>query len=399
MKRIAINTGGGDAPGLNGVIRAATLSAIHRGWEVIGIREGYGGLIDPSGAGLIHLDRDAVRGIAHIGGTILGTTNRGDPFNYPVEQNGKKVPMDVSEQVVRRFGELGCEALIALGGDGSMHLATKLLARGLPRVIGVPKTIDNDLLGTDVTFGFETAVATATDALDKLHTTAQAHRRVMVVEVMGRYAGWIALHAGIAGGADAILLPELPYRLEPLLEKLDSRYKGGRPFAIVVVAEGARPAGGEMVFRAEKSAFEEHAVLGGIAERVSRQVSDAAGYESRSLVLGHLQRGGSPCTFDRVLAQRLGAAAARYLDESAQSGLVAMVNGSTRLVPFAEVLGGTRKVSPDDELVLTARSLGIALGDEPPGTFIAKKPESPPVSGVAARGDGIIPITGREPAT
>jgi ATP-dependent phosphofructokinase / diphosphate-dependent phosphofructokinase len=396
MRRIAINTGGGDAPGLNGVIRAATLSAINRGWEVIGIREGYGGLIDPSGDGLIRLDREAVRGIAHIGGTILGTTNRGDPFNYPVEQNGKKVPLDVSEQVVRRFAELGCEALIALGGDGSMNLATKLMARGLPRVIGVPKTIDNDLLGTDVTFGFETAVATATDAIDKLHTTAQAHRRVMVVEVMGRYAGWIALHAAIAGGADAILLPEVPYRLEPLFEKLASRYQGGRPFAIFVVAEGAKPAGGEMLFRGEKSVFKEHAVLGGIAERISQQISEATGYESRSLVLGHLQRGGSPCTFDRVLAQRLGAAAARYLDESSESGLVAMVNGSTKLVPFSEVMGGTRTVEPDDELVITARSLGMAFGDEAPGTFFKKPVEVSPVSGVATRSDGIAPIAASE---
>jgi ATP-dependent phosphofructokinase / diphosphate-dependent phosphofructokinase len=387
MKRIAINTGGGDAPGLNGVIRAATLSAINHGWEVVGIREGYGGLIDPSGDGLITLDRDAVRGIAHTGGTILGTTNRGDPFNYPVLQDGKMVPMDLSGRVVSRFEELGCEALIALGGDGSMNLATRLMARGLPRVIGVPKTIDNDLRGTDVTFGFETAVATATDAIDKLHTTAQAHRRVMVVEVMGRYAGWIALHAAIAGGGDAILIPEIPYRMEPLYEKLESRYKGGRPFALVVVAEGATPAGGAMMFRGEKSVFKEHAVLGGIAERISQQITEATGYESRSLVLGHLQRGGSPCTFDRVLAQRLGAAAARYLDESTESGLVAMVNGSTRLVPFAEVIGGTRNVTPTDELVLTARSLGIAFGDEAPGTFKRKPAEPPPVSGVATRAD------------
>jgi ATP-dependent phosphofructokinase / diphosphate-dependent phosphofructokinase len=382
MKRIAINTGGGDAPGLNGVIRAATLGAINRGWEVIGIREGYSGLIDPSGDGLVMLDRDAVRGIAHIGGTILGTTNRGDPFNYPVQEDGVMVPRDVSEQVVRRFQELGCEALIALGGDGSMNLATRLMARGLPRVIGVPKTIDNDLLGTDVTFGFETAVATATDAIDKLHTTAQAHRRVMVVEVMGRYAGWIALHAGIGGGGDVILIPEVPYRMEPIVEKLRSRYENGRPFALVVVAEGAKAAGGDMMFRGEKSVFKEHAVLGGIAERISQQVTELTGYESRSLVLGHLQRGGSPVTFDRVLAQRLGSAAARYLDETTESGLVAMVNGSTKLVPFAEVMGGTRNVAPSDELVMTARSLGIAFGDEAPGAFAKKSSEGAPASRV-----------------
>ena len=376
MKRIAINTGGGDAPGLNAVIRAATLGAINRGWEVIGIREGYAGLLEPSADGILPLDRDAVRGIAHIGGTILGTTNRGDPFNYPVQENGKLVPKDVSGELVRRFNELGCQALIALGGDGSMNLATRLMARGLPRVIGVPKTIDNDLLGTDVTFGFDTANSFATEAIDRLHTTAEAHRRIIVVEVMGRYAGWIALHAGIAGGADAILIPEIPYRLEAIAEKIAWRYANRRTFAIVVAAEGARPAGGEMVFRGEKSLFKEHAVLGGIAERISRELSEATGFESRSLVLGHLQRGGSPCTYDRVLAQRLGSAAARYADETEESGLVAMVNGSTRLVPFAEVLGGTRNVMPGDELVLTARTLGIAFGDEPPGTF-KDKPAAP----------------------
>jgi ATP-dependent phosphofructokinase / diphosphate-dependent phosphofructokinase len=201
---------------------------------------------------------------------------------------------------------------------------------------------------------------------------------------MGRYAGWIALHAGISGGADAILLPEIPYRPERLFEKLDSRYKNGRPFAIVVVAEGAKPAGGDLTYRAEKSVFKEHAVLGGVAERIAHQIMEATGYESRSLVLGHLQRGGSPCTFDRVLAQRLGAAATRYLEETTESGLVAMVNGRTRLVPFSKVAGGTRNVMPEDELVVTARSLGIAFGDEPAGTFL-RKLEAPPVSGVATR--------------
>jgi ATP-dependent phosphofructokinase / diphosphate-dependent phosphofructokinase len=391
MKRVAINTGGGDAPGLNGVIRAATLAAIGRGWEVIGIREGYNGMLDPSGEGLLQLDREAVRGIAHIGGTILGTTNRSDPFNFPVAVDGKLVPRDESERVVRRFKELGCEALIALGGDGSMSIATRLIERGLPRVIGVPKTIDNDLLGTDVTFGFETAVATATDALDKLHTTAQAHRRVMVVEVMGRYAGWIALHAAIAGGGDVILIPEIPYSLEPLVEKLHSRYKGGRPFAIVVAAEGAKAAGGEMMFRGEKSVFKEHGLLGGIADRIAQQLAEATGYETRSLVLGHLQRGGSPVTYDRVLAQRLGTAAARYLDETTDSGLVAMSGGHTRLVPFKEVMGGTRNVTLGDELVLTARGLGIAFGDEAPGTFLRTAAEGMPSSGVASKA-GLLPF-------
>jgi 6-phosphofructokinase 1 len=243
------------------------------------------------------------------------------------------------------------------------------MERGLPRVIGVPKTIDNDLLGTEVTFGFETAVTTATDALDKLHTTAQAHRRVMVVELMGRHAGWIALHAGIAGGADVILIPELPYDIQRVCEKIHARYRSGRRFAIVVVAEGAKEKGGELVFRGDKSEFKEHAVLGGIAERVAKQIGELTEYETRSLVLGHLQRGGSPGTFDRVLAQRLGCAATRYLADTQESGLVAMAGGKTRLVPFSEVTGGTRTVDPDDELVHTARGLGLCFGDEPAGSF------------------------------
>lgn len=372
MKRIAINTGGGDAPGLNAVIRAVVLSALARGWEVLGIREGYLGLLEDDPELLVRLDRDAVRGIAHLGGTVLGTTNRGDPFTYPVMESGKLVPRDVSERLVRRFRELELDALVALGGDGSMSLATRLMERGLPRVVGVPKTIDNDLLGTEVTFGFETAVATATDALDKLHTTAQAHRRVMVVELMGRYAGWISLHAGIAGGADVILIPEIPYDIEAVCEKIHARYKSGRRFAIVVVAEGAKERGGDMVFReGTKSEFKEHAVLGGVAERLAKQISERTPYETRSLVLGHLQRGGSPVTFDRVLAQRLGCAATKYLAETDASGLVAMVGGKTQLVPFAEVAKGTRNVDPSDELVETARSLGLCFGDEPPGTFSA----------------------------
>ncbi len=369
IKRIAINTGGGDAPGLNAVIRAVALSAHALGWEVVGIREGYRGLLDPDPSYLVTLDPDRVRGIAHLGGTILGTTNKGDPFRYPVMRDGKWVPEDVSERVVRRFKELGFDALVALGGDGSMSLATRLLGCGLPRVVGVPKTIDNDLKGTDVTFGFQTAVDTATEAIDRLHTTAQSHRRVMVVEVMGRNAGWIALHAGIGGGADVILLPEIPFTLDAVCDKLNSRYQRGREFAIVVVAEGAKLGPTGPLYKGGKGDFREHAQLGGIAEALSRLIGSATGYETRSVVLGHLQRGGSPVTFDRVLAQRFGCAAVRYLKESNDSGLVAMRGGHTQLVSFADVTGGTRSVDPNDELVLTARSLGICLGDEAPGTF------------------------------
>jgi 6-phosphofructokinase 1 len=310
-----------------------------------------------------------VRGIAHLGGTILGTTNRGDPFNYPVLVQGQKVPTDLSGRLVERFNALSIDALVALGGDGSMSLARRLLDRGIPRVIGVPKTIDNDLKGTNVTFGFATAVATATEAIDKLHSTAQAHRRVMVVEVMGRHAGWIALHAGIAGGADVILMPEIPYSFERVCEKLRERYDSGSDFAIVVVSEGAKETGAEATYKLGKDAFKEHAVLGGIGERLARQIESSTGYESRCVVLGHLQRGGSPVSFDRLLAQRMGCAAVRYLAEGSERGMVAQVAGEIRLVPFEQVVGGTRSVDTSCDTVTTGRELGICFGDEQEGWF------------------------------
>jgi 6-phosphofructokinase 1 len=368
--RLAISTGGGDAPGLNAVIRAVVLSARRRGWDVIGVRNGYQGLLADGDHLLLPLDSDAVRGIAHLGGTILGTTNRGDPFNYPVERDGKVVAMDLSSRLVQRVRELGIDVVVALGGDGSMSLAVKLLDAGLPRVIGVPKTIDNDLHGTDITFGFETAVATATDAIDKLHTTAAAHQRVMVVEVMGRYAGWIALHSGISGGADVVLIPEIPYDMAAVCEKIERRYARGREFAIVVVAEGAAPKGGHMVFKGERGEFKEHALLGGLAEQVAREISARTGRETRSLVLGHLQRGGSPVTSDRLLAQRLGCSATRVIEACSHSGMVAMVAGHVRFIPFEQLQLGPRTVDPaTSDLVLTGRELGMCFGDEPPGTF------------------------------
>jgi ATP-dependent phosphofructokinase / diphosphate-dependent phosphofructokinase len=370
IRRIAINTGGGDAPGLNAVIRSVALSALNRGWEVLGIRRGYEGFLESDPGAVFSLDRDRVRGIFHLGGTILGTTNRGDPFMYPVMQEGKNMPTDVSDRIVSRFRELGIDALIALGGDGSMTIARKMIERGLPRVIGVPKTIDNDLKGTNVTFGFATAVATTTDALDKLHSTAQAHRRVMVVEVMGRHAGWIALHAGIAGGADVILIPEIPYHLERVCEKIEERYLRRSDFAIVVVAEGAKEVGADVLYKAGKDAFKEHAVLGGIGERLARQIEDKTNQEARSVVLGHLQRGGSPVAFDRLLAQRMGCAAVRYVASTDASGMVAQVGGEMVLVPFDQVVGGTRTVELGSDEVETGRDLGICFGDEPVGTFL-----------------------------
>jgi phosphofructokinase-like protein len=371
IRKIAVTTGGGDAPGLNAVIRAVTLSARWRGWDVIGIRYGYRGLIEDDPSFVIRLDRDAVRGITHVGGTILGSTNRGDPFHYPVVKDGIAVATDLSERVVRRAKELGIDAFVAIGGDGSIKLASQLLERGLPRVVAVPKTIDNDLAGTDVTFGFQTAVATATDALDKVHSTAHSHERVMVVEVMGRFAGWIALYAGISGSADVILIPEIPFDIEVVAEKILRRERRGRPFSIVVVAEGAKPKGGTEMYLAQKDAFQEYGRLGGIAAQVADQIGALTGKETRSLVLGHLQRGGAPVTADRLLALRLGCAATRFLASSRTESAMMAVRGQSILpVSLSEATAGLRSVPLDSEILETGRDLGLCFGDEPRGTFL-----------------------------
>jgi len=364
--KIAINTGGGDAPGLNAVVRAVVISAEARGWEVWGIKYGYRGLIEESEQGLVRLTRESVRGISHLGGTILGSTNRGDPFNYPVKNAaGVKEPVDVSARLVQRFKDLGFDALVALGGDGSIALASRLLDCGLPRVIAVPKTIDNDLPATDVTFGFETAVATATNALDNLHSTAAAHERVMVVEVMGRYAGWIGLHAGIAGGADVVLIPEIPFSIETVAAKVLQRERLGRTFSMVVVAEGAKPVGGSMIYQSKKDNFKQHGRLGGVGEVVGAAIAERTGKEARAVVLGHLQRGGGPVSSDRLLALRLGTAATRFLQESTESGMVATRQGVVSLIPLREATNGIRTVPPDSDVVRAGRELGVCFGDEP----------------------------------
>lgn len=378
IRRIAVNTGGGDAPGLNAVIRAVAISAMGRGWEVLGIRYGYRGLIEDDPAGVVSLDRNSVRGIHHLGGTILGSTNRGDPFRYPMMKDGQLVPTDVSGKVIRRLEELGVDALVAIGGDGSIKLSAKLLERGLPRVIAVPKTIDNDLSGTDQTFGFDTAVATATEAIDKLHTTAQAHERVMVVEVMGRHAGWIALYSGIAGGADVVLIPELPFDIERVCDKIRWREVMNRRFAIVVVAEGATEVGGAAVFKEGAGQFKEHGQLGGMAERVAHEIQLRTGKETRSIVLGHLQRGGSPVMTDRVLALRLGCAATRFIADTTTSGLVAIRGNAIQLVPIADGTARIRTVPLDSDVLLTGRQLGICFGDEQPESFEPSLTPPPP---------------------
>jgi 6-phosphofructokinase 1 len=361
IRRIAINTGGGDAPGLNAVIRAVVLSAGRLGWEVVGIKKGYLGLLDPRQ--VLTLSPESVRGIAHLGGTILGTSNRGSPFEFPVEAaDGTAATVDRSDEVVAGFHRLGLDALIAIGGDGSMKIAHGLAAKGIP-VVGVPKTIDNDLEGTVVTFGFDTATTVATEAIDRLHSTAEAHERVFVVEVMGRYAGWIALESGIAGGADVILLPEIPYRLAAVCRKIGEREARGRHFSIVVAAEGAHPAGGERIVRGPREPGRE-VRLGGIGERLAEELAGATGKETRSVVLGHLQRGGRPTPRDRLLALRFGAAAVRMIAERRFSVMVALDPPEVSAVPLSSAIRRMKCVPLDCDTLATARQMGLCLGDE-----------------------------------
>jgi 6-phosphofructokinase 1 len=361
IRRIAINTGGGDAPGLNAVIRSVVLSAIGRGWDVLGIRRGYAGLLDTSK--IVQLDRDSVRGITHIGGTILGTTNKGDPFEFPVTLPGQPTTLiDRSDEVVENFHRLGIDALIAIGGDGSMRIASRFAAKGIP-IVGVPKTIDNDLTGTVVTFGFDTAVTVATEAIDRLHSTAEAHERVMVVEVMGRYAGWIALHSGVAATADAILIPEIPFKIEHVCEKITDREAHGRRFAIVVVAEGAIPDGGVMSVKGKEIGRE--VLLGGIGEFVAKEIEHRTGKETRTVVLGHLQRGGQPTTFDRLLALRFGAAAVRLIEQGIFNHMVALDPPAVLAVPLEVATSRLKTVPLESDTMLTARDLGVSFGDRP----------------------------------
>lgn len=360
--RLAINTGGGDAPGLNAVIRAVVLSALNRGWEVIGIRRGYEGLMD--GDGLVPMGLDTVQGLTARGGTILGTTNRGNPLRFPRHRpDGTVELVDRSGELLEAFRRNDLDALVAIGGDGSLHIAAELSKRGLP-VVGVPKTIDNDLAATDVTFGFHTAVQTASDAIDKLHSTAASHSRIMVVELMGRDAGWIALYGGLAGAADVILLPEIPYDLEAVVAHLEAKMRRGPTYAIVVVAEGAFPKNGDvsLVEEAKPGAAPRY---GGLAERVATAIAERTDFETRSLVLGHLQRGGQPIAFDRILSLRFGAAAVELVRRGDFGCMVALDATGVRAVPLADAVSRTKTVPLDAEEILTARKLGICLGDAP----------------------------------
>jgi phosphofructokinase-like protein len=358
--RIAISTGGGDAPGLNAVIRAVVLSALHRGWHSYGILRGYEGLL--SFDGVVPLGAEQVRGITHLGGTILGTTNRGNPFRYVIrDADGTEREVDRSGDLVAAFQASGFDALVSIGGDGSLGISYELWKKGIP-VVCVPKTIDNDVVGTQRSFGYDTAVSTATDAIDKLHSTAESHNRVMVVEVMGRYAGWIALTSGLSGSADVILLPEIPFDIEKVCTKIRGREASGRRFSIVVVAEGAKPKDGEIVLL-ERRGVGTVDRLGGIGGKVARAIEERTGKETRTLVLGHLQRGGSPTTYDRLLALRFGAAAVRAIAERCFGVMVGLNGPTITRVPLADVVGRSKNVPLDSDIIATVRDLGISLGD------------------------------------
>ncbi len=362
MSRIGILTGGGDAPGLNAVIRAVVHTAKNEfDLEVLGLRNGFDGLVEPESVSV--LSRSEVRGILSHGGTILGAANRGNPFARKMIVNGQEEIRDMSTEALRNIEQLKLDSLIVVGGDGTLRISKALCERGAP-IIGVPKTIDNDMGGTDQTFGFSTAMRTATEAIDKLHTTAESHHRVMVLELMGRDAGWIALSAGISGGADVILIPEIPFDIQPVIDRCRARAKHGSYFSIMAVAEGALAKGGHQNYKIAAHGLH-IARLGGIGQKVADQIHDKAGLETRCTVLGHLQRGGTPTPFDRWLATRYGAAAVRLAHAGKHGMMVNLRGRHIGAIPLAEALAKTPKlVDPDGDLVATARGMGIVFGDE-----------------------------------
>ena len=358
--KIGLLTGGGDAPGLNAVLRTAVLSAVNRGWEVVGIRHGFAGLLgEPD---IMPLNRSSVSGIAHLGGTILRTTNKGNPLCFPVKcDDGSYAEKDCTDELIENARQLGITALVAIGGDGTLGIALELVRRGL-KIVGVPKTIDNDVSGTITSFGFDTAVNTAIEAIDKLHTTAESHDRVMVMEVMGRHAGFIALHAGVAATADVILIPEIPYDIDKVCEKILSRDRAGHNFSIVVAAEGAY-AKAEM--SGHSTATMEHRAIraGSVADRLTKEIHAGTGKETRSLVLGHLQRGGMPTGYDRLLATRFGAAAITAIQNEKWGEMVALQSPNLVTIPIEDVIREPKRVDPGHDIVQAARFTGISLGD------------------------------------
>jgi phosphofructokinase-like protein len=362
IKRIGVLTGGGDCPGLNAVIRAVTKTAVYEhDLEVIGIADGFLGLIENR---MRRLEASDVSNILTVGGTILGTSNKADPSRFAVGQDadGKPVFQDVTDRVLAHIDRQGLDALVCIGGDGTMGGLAHLMRQGL-RCIGVPKTIDNDLMHTEITFGFRTAVETATEALDRIHTTASSHHRVMIVELMGRNAGWLALNAGVASGADVILIPEIPYDLGRVCEFCLGRSRHGKAFTIIAVSEGAKPRGGQQVINRVIADSPDPVRLGGIAHVLAEQIAQACGVEARATVLGHIQRGGSPCSFDRVLATQLGYTALKMLMAGSFGRMVAVQKAELTDVPLEEVAGKQRLVPLDYPLIAAARALRTCMGD------------------------------------
>ena len=359
MERIGVLTGGGDAPGLNAVIRAVVKTAINQfACKVFGILDGYDGFVGDKG--IIPLGLEEVRGILPRGGTILGAASRGNPYARKVVRNGVEVTIDVSDEIVDGIKKLDLDALLVLGGEGTLRIAHELYQKGAP-VIGVPKTIDNDIGGTEVTFGFNTALQIATEAIDRLHTTAEAHHRVMVLELMGRDAGFITLESGLAGGADIILIPEIPFKYESVIAKIHQRREQGRLFSIIAISEGAKPAGGSQVFsRPGDQIYVPR--LGGIGHELGEYI-EKQGYETRVTVLGHLQRGGSPTPFDRWLATRYGAAAVRLAARGIFDRMVSLQSGAIVDVPLEDAFRIPKRVDLQGDAVTTARGLGICFGD------------------------------------
>ena len=359
VRTIGICTGGGDCPGLNAVICAAVKCAVQKyGWRVTGICDGFDGLIWPEKS--LRLDLQCVRGILPRGGTILGTTNRGNPFQYRVTEDGREVVRDFSQRALDNARALGLEALIVVGGDGTQKIGLELCRRGLP-VVGVPKTIDNDLSSTEVTFGFDTALHAATDAIDRIHTTAESHHRIMLVEVMGRDVGWIALETALAGGAHVVLIPEIPFSIDRVCEFVRRREEQGKRSTIIVVAEGVKlpPDLAEKREEERRLSPRLHSVTGVIADAIGQ----ATRRETRVTVLGHIQRGGSPSPFDRILSTRFGVAAVELIAAGCFGKMVCLRGGRVEAVDIAQAVGATKCVDPDGELVRVARAIGMCFGD------------------------------------
>lgn len=361
VRRIGVLTGGGDCPGLNAVIRAVTAhSILNHKIEVFGILDGYSGLINKR---LRKLSLEDVSGILPRGGTILGTSNRDNPFKYPADSSGaEKKYVDVSERVVKTVEYNELDAIITIGGDGTQAIANQLYEKCSIPVIGIPKTIDNDLGGTDVTFGFDTALTIATDSIDKIHSTAESHHRIMVIEVMGRYAGWIALHSGIAGGGDVILIPEIPFTIDKIGDKINERLSRGKRFSLIVVAEGAKIKGEEVVAARRVSDPNDPLRLGGISTVVGNKIEDLTGIESRYTILGHVQRGGSPTAFDRILASRFGFHAVEAVMRGEFGNMVGLKGNIIKTTPIKKAIAVPRRVKPDSDLIRTAKAVGTSFG-------------------------------------